>query len=125
MIAEPKSAFKDAAAVVVGEVLDFDGVTAHVRVVAWFKGPKEDVLELATNESSAACGYGGLTPGSRHLLYATRFEGRLHVSLCSRTRPERDAACDLRYLRSRAGWWRSPFSSLRLLSAMHRPPACG
>jgi hypothetical protein len=120
----PKTAFKQAEAVFLGEVLSYEDTVARMRVVEWFKGPKENV-EVTTGRDSASCGYGGLAVGSRHLVYAQRFEGQLLVSLCSRSRAETHAACDLRYLRSRSAWWRSPLSSIRILSRIERRDPCG
>src|SRR5690606_22193376 len=47
-----------------------------------------------TNSSSAACGY-TFEKNTSYLVYARESEGRLHVSLCSRTRPMAEAADDL------------------------------
>jgi hypothetical protein len=115
---DPKTAFKRAEAVFVGEVLSYENEIARMRPIEWFKGTKTDVVEFVTVSSSAACGYGDrLGPGSRHLIYAYRREPGTHpeVSSCSRSRPETHAECDLTYLRSRAAWWRSPLSSFRAL----------
>lgn len=121
LITDPKSAFKRSAAVFTGEVLAYDGRVASMRVVEPFKGPERAAtVEIVSGEDGAACGYGSaLTPGSRHLIYAYRETGGwLAVSLCSRSALEQQATCDLRYLRSRAGWWRSPLSSLRILQKL-------
>lgn len=107
----PKTSFKNAEAVFLGEVIDYDGTTVRLRPEERFKAAKEDVVALRTADPQLTCGYGGsLTPGSRHLIYVWGEE----LSLCSRSRPLERAECDLRYLRSRAGWWRSPLSSLRI-----------
>ena len=63
-----------------------------------FFGAMEKEVEVSTNASSASCGYGFL-PGQSYLVYASRWEGRLTVSLCSRTRPLADAADDVDLLR--------------------------
>jgi hypothetical protein len=57
--------------------------------------------------------------GTRHLIYAHLTQtNTLEVSLCSRSASEERASCDLRYLRSRAAWWRFPLSSLRILEKL-------
>lgn len=114
---DPKTTFKNAAAVFLGEVVEYDGTVARLRVLEAFKNVgRDEVVEVRTGEDGASCGYGAaLTPGSRHLLYAYDAGGHLGVSICNRSRPEKEAAaCDLPLLRSRAGWWRSPLSSFRL-----------
>jgi hypothetical protein len=125
VMAEPKTAFKRSATVFFGEVLSYDGAVARIRVVEGFKEAK-GTIEVFTGSDGAACGYGGaLTAGSRHLIYANRVNGRLETNVCTRTKPESGAACDLRYLRSRAVWWRSPLSSLRMLERLGvRREAC-
>jgi hypothetical protein len=120
---EPKSAFKSAAAVFVGEVLESADGVVRLRPLEWFKGKKSDVVELQNNIST--CEYGGLTPGSQHLIYAHEHLGHRIVSICTRSRSLERADCDLRYLRSRAAWWRSPLSSLRIATWLGmRWPAC-
>jgi hypothetical protein len=110
---EPKSAFKKATGVFLGEVIEYDGTTAKLRVIESYKGREGPVAEVITTTDSAMCGYSGLTPGSRHLIYL--YPETREVSICGRSKPEDRAACDLRYLRSRAAWWRSPLSSIRIL----------
>ena len=125
VMTDPKTAFKRSAMVFFGEVLAYDGVVARMRVVEGFKEAK-GTIEIFTGTDGAACGYGSaLTAGSRHLIYANRVNGRLETSVCTRTKPESVAECDLRYLRSRASWWRSPLSSLRVLDRLGvRREAC-
>lgn len=118
---DPKTSFKRSAAVFTGEVISYDGRVAAMRVIEPFKGAdRAATLEIVSGEDGAACGYGGvLTPGSRHLIYAYRETGGwLAVSLCSRSALGERSTCDLRYLRTRAGWWRSPLSSLRILQKL-------
>ena len=116
---DPKTMFKRAEVVFVGEVLSYKDETARMRPIEWFKGTETDVVEFVSGTSSAACGYGeSLVPGSRHLIYATRRHAprtNLEVWTCNRVRPVTHAECDLAYLRSRAWWWRSPLSSFRAL----------
>ncbi|HEX8171598.1 MAG TPA: hypothetical protein VF824_13765 [Thermoanaerobaculia bacterium] len=109
VLGDLKPAFNAAAAVFVGEVIDYEGGVARLRAVEVFKGPRAETIEVATSESSAACGYGGsLVPGSRHLIFADAENGstRLRVSLCSRTNREENAACELAFLRSHRSWLR-------------------
>jgi hypothetical protein len=116
----PKTAFQEAKAVFLGEVLSYGEDVATVRVIERFKGVDHEQVELVTREDGAACGYGDLLElQSRHLFYAYDHAGGLpflEVSACSRTTGEDHAECDLRYLRSRAAWWRSPLSRIRLLA---------
>lgn len=115
---DPKTSFQSADAVFLGEVLEYENNRARMRPLERFKGADGEVVEFTTADSGTTCGYGGaLARGSRHLIYARDGE---EVSLCSRSRPEELAACDLKYLRSRAAWWRSPLSSLRLLRWLGR-----
>lgn len=112
---DPKSAFKAAHAVFLGEVVEDGDDVVRMRVVEGFKGTDADVVEVSTMRMTS-CAYAGATPaGSRHLIYGWRDEnGQLTASMCSRSAPEPRAACDLRYLRSLAAWWRLPLSSFRL-----------
>ncbi|HEX6087768.1 MAG TPA: hypothetical protein VF266_24770 [Thermoanaerobaculia bacterium] len=112
LVSEPKSEFKSATAVFAGEVLESADGVVRLRVLERFKGAQSQVVEVQNNVST--CEYGGLTPGSQHLIYAHEHLGSLTVSICTRSRPLERAECDLGYLRSRAAWWRSPLSSLRL-----------
>lgn len=117
----PKTSFKWADAVFEAEVIAYDADTARLRPVRMFKGEPAEFIDVFSRASSAACGYGdALVPGSRHLIYASKHEtmGYLEVSLCGGSKPVERASCDLAYLRSRAAWWRSPFSSLRILERL-------
>lgn len=51
-------------------------------------------VDVYTNSSTAACGY-PFEENTSYLVYARESEGRLHVSLCSRTRPVAEAEKDL------------------------------
>lgn len=121
----PKTQFKLSDAVFLGEVIGDSGELVRFRPVEIFKGEKRDAIDVQTGGTS--CAYRRpLTPGSRHLIYAYR-EGDpavLTTSMCTRSALEGEAACDLRYLRSRAWWWRLRLSSLRLLAAanVYWPP---
>lgn len=118
VVRDPKTVFKNADAVFIGEVIsEHETGDVLVRVVERFKGPATgEEVDLRMYRMSS-CAYPGETPpGSRHLIYGFEDNLLLGAGQCSRSAPEGRAACDLRYLRSRAGWWRSPLSSFRLLS---------
>ena len=122
----PKTSFKGATVVFLGEVVEDSNGVIRLRVLERFKGAAGESVEVSTLRETS-CSYGGATPpGSRHLIYGWREEGgMLSAGQCSRSAPEARAACDLRYLRSRAWWWRSPLSSLRLLTRLRvRWDAC-
>ena len=69
-----------------------------LAVVRSWKGlEREEQVEAITNTQSAACGY-PFTKDTSYLVYAKESEGKLHVSLCSRTKPMADAAEDLAVL---------------------------
>ena len=115
---DAKTSFKSAEAVFLGEVVEYENNRARLRPIERFKGAGGEVVEFTTSDSGTTCGYAGLlATGSRHLIYVREGE---EVGLCSRSRPEEPAACDLKYLRSRAAWWRSPLSSLRVLRWLGR-----
>lgn len=117
----PKTSFKWADAVFEAEVVEYDADTARLRPLRFFKGEPVEFIDVYTRDNSAACGYGeALTPGSRHLIYAAQHDTMpyLEVSLCGGSKPLERASCDLAYLRSRAAWWRSPLSSLRILERL-------
>ena len=118
VVPEPKSAFKSATVVFLGEVIESADGMVRLRPLERFKGARTEVVELQNNIST--CEYGGLTPRSQHLIYAFEHLGALTVSICTRSRPLERAECDLRYLRSRAAWWRSPLSSLRIAAWLGR-----
>ena len=115
----PKQAFKSADTVVVGEVVDYNGTVATIRVLEWFKGSKEKTLHMSNYGGS--CGYGyALSEGSTHLLFGYKSEaGSLSVSSCGGTAAISEAGCHLRYFRSRAWWWRTRLGSGRLLSNLN------
>jgi hypothetical protein len=69
-----------------------------LAVVRSWKGLEHDEqIDVFTNGSSAACGY-MFEKNTSYLIYAGEHEGKLSVSLCSRTRPLADAAEDLALL---------------------------
>jgi hypothetical protein len=111
----PKDAFKSARAVFLGKVLSYDGAVATFEVLRNFKGAPGETFQALT--SSTACGYGQRFDFAKeHLIYAQDFGSGIEIDLCGRSAAVHDAGCDLAYLKSRAAWWRSPVSSLRLLS---------
>lgn len=94
-----------------------------MEVVEWFKGARRSRVAVVSDYSS--CGYGALEEGSEFLIMTTEGAEPLPIGHCN-AKPMSRAQCDLRYLRSRAGWWRSPFSSLRILKWLHiRWRPCG
>jgi hypothetical protein len=92
----PKKALEAAAAVCLAEVVkvEEEGQSRMVtlKVEKWWKGGDTTELVVSTAKSGAACGY-GFQKGQRYLVYAGRSDKDkpLHVSLCSRTRTEKEA----------------------------------
>lgn len=113
----PKRTFQRAAAVFVGRVVAIDPQgPARIEVIEAFKGTRAgETLELGYFFDSM-CRYGIDQSGSEHLIYATPYpdSGGLSTSQCSRSSRLENAGCDLRYLRSRAWWWRIPLSRVKL-----------
>ncbi len=71
--------------------VDFD-------TIAGFRGINGPTASIVTAGSGPACGY-TFKVGERYLVYATKSRGGGFVTgICSRTRPMRDAAEDLRFL---------------------------
>jgi len=63
-----------------------------------YRGVDGKTAEIVTGGGGGDCGY-AFTRGQRYLVYARRApDGRLTVSICSRTRPIAEAADDLRYI---------------------------
>ena len=58
----------------------------------WWKGGEQTEITVSTAKSGAACGY-GFEKGKKYLVYAGKEDkGKaLHVSLCGRTRTEKEA----------------------------------
>lgn len=65
-----------------------------------FRGPQAAQLTVATGYSGGDCGY-PFRVGESYLVYAAREpDGRLHTSICSRTRLVGEATDDIAYARS-------------------------
>jgi hypothetical protein len=111
----PKTEFKSAGIVFLGEVLTSEPGLAEMRILENFKNAPGERITMHTPTQGSACGYWFGKPGSRHLIYGWLDAEGPAVNLCSRSREASQANCDLRYLRSRAAWWRFPLSSLRIL----------
>jgi hypothetical protein len=88
-----RDAFEQAVAVFEGHVVEVqpppepDGsghATVRMKVVRAFKGIESEEALVTTPASSAACGY-TFAVGTSYLVYASAVEGKLDVSLCSRT----------------------------------------
>jgi hypothetical protein len=58
-------------------------------------------------------------PGKRYLVFTYREEGEVRASMCSRTKPIEQAACDLRLLERRAKWWATWVA--RVTKTWHNP----
>ena len=94
----PKKALEEATAVCLAEVVkvevDGDGRnrTVTLKVETWWKGGNGTELVVSTAKAGATCGY-NFEKGKRYLVYAHAQEkGKpLRVSLCSRTRTEKEA----------------------------------
>ena len=74
-------------------------LSVRLAVAEKFRGVDAADAIVATSDSGASCGY-PFVVGREYLVYAYEREGRLFVSLCSRTRPLTEAAEDLAYLRA-------------------------
>lgn len=104
-----EAAREDASALFEGRVTaieqqgdDPGSVTGKQRVTlavvrTWKSLDRVERVEVFTNGSSAACGY-MFAKDASYLVYAREDEGKLWVSLCSRTRPLSDATEDLTLL---------------------------
>ena len=92
-------------AVFVGQVVSISatvGRRVEVAVIEPFRGFQLSQVTLETGYGGGDCGY-PFEMGQSYLVYANRTgEGHLTTSICSRTRPVRDAAEDLAYARSLA-----------------------
>lgn len=92
----PKKALEAATAVFLAEVVKIEDVgqerTVTLKVERWWKGGDKAELVVSTSKSGASCGY-GFQKGHKYLIYAHAAEKDkpLHVSLCSRTRTEKEA----------------------------------
>jgi|SRR5687768_527581 len=111
---DAKTTFKLSTEVFVGEVVETTSKEVTFRVVRRFKGGSSPVVRVLT--CADMCAYTCGPPlGSRHIIYAQSSDGRLRTSICTRSSPELAPHSDLRILRRRACWWRSPVSSLRVI----------
>jgi len=72
---------------------------ARLQVEQTWKGNLSGIVEVSTGSGGGDCGY-DLVVGMRYLIYAHPRDGRLGVSICSRTKPLAEAAEDLAYLKS-------------------------
>jgi hypothetical protein len=103
----PADAYQQADAVFEGRVVEVrapaaeggHGASRSVRlqVVRAWKGITDEQVEVATPVGSTACGYDFSTDQS-YFVYAANRDGKLSVSLCSRTRKMAEAIDDLRVL---------------------------
>jgi MYXO-CTERM domain-containing protein len=101
-----RDAFEQAVAVFEGHVLEVKpsatepevgNVTVRFKVVQAWKGTESEEVVLGTPANSAMCGY-AFAVGQSYLVYASASEGKLDVSLCSRTQPSAQAGEDLKAL---------------------------
>jgi MYXO-CTERM domain-containing protein len=101
-----RDAFEQAVAVFEGHVLevkpsaiepDVGNVTVRLKVVQAWKGTESEEVVLGTPANSAMCGY-AFAAGQSYLVYASAAEGKLEVSLCSRTQPSAQAGEDMKAL---------------------------
>jgi MYXO-CTERM domain-containing protein len=70
------------------------GFDVALEVARAWKGVATPTVTVATAESSAACGF-AFAEGESYLLYADEIEGRLAVTICSRSREIAGAGEDL------------------------------
>jgi SdrD B-like domain len=115
--APPCEEFPRASAVFIGRVIDsaeqkteidsngskrtYDVGIIRFEVEEVFKGIESPTVEIRSGTSGADCGY-WFTRGERYLVYAYGdHTGNLETNVCTRTRPIKDAAEDLQYLRNR------------------------
>lgn len=93
---EPKKALEQAKAVFLAEVVKIETEgqerTVKLKVERWWKGGDAGEITVSTAKSSAACGY-GFEEKKKYLVYASEQakDKPLHVSLCSRTRTDKEA----------------------------------
>jgi MYXO-CTERM domain-containing protein len=102
----PRDAFEGAVAVFEGHVAEVqpppetDGTgqfTVRMKVVRAWKGIESEEAVVTTAANSATCGY-NFAVGTSYLVYAGAIDGKLDVSLCSRTQPIAAAGEDLEAL---------------------------
>jgi hypothetical protein len=95
----PKKAMVFATAVFLAEVVKIEEAgewrTVTLRVAKWWKGGDAAEVTISTHKSGKSCGY-GFEKGKKYLVY-THEEPKQktqHVSLCGRTRTEKEAEKD-------------------------------
>ncbi len=76
-----------------------DARTATFEVSQMWKGARQGTIVATTPRDSAGCGF-EFEVGREYLVYAGTTDGKLSVSLCSRTQQLSDAAADLQALGS-------------------------
>lgn len=95
----PKKAMRFATAVFLAEVVKVEEVgeshTVTLQVAKWWKGGDAAEVTVSTHKSGKSCGY-GFEKGKKYLVYANEEPKRktLDVSLCGRTRTEKEAEQD-------------------------------
>jgi len=107
----PAKAFAEVDAVFMGKVISFELTgdafsrrRAKFSVAKIWKGERSAVNEILTANNSAACGY-EFVAGESYVIYAYKAgDGKLHTNICTRTKPARFAADDLKYLASAANF---------------------
>jgi hypothetical protein len=120
----PAPAFAAADAVFSGKVVSFafvgDGSArlAKTALSKIWKGERGAASEILTAPHSAACGY-DFQVDETYLIYAYRADdGKLYTNICTRTRPVRAAAEDLKYLESVSSY---PLAVGNTWTFLHRP----
>ena len=91
----PKKSLEGSTAVFLAEAVkvEVEGQTRTVtfKVERWWKGGDKQEVIATTHKSGATCGY-GFEKGKKYLVYAGAEKDKsLRVSLCSRTRTEKEA----------------------------------
>lgn len=115
---DPKTGFKHASSVFLGEVVTASRGQITFNVIETFKGRTADVI---TVDGRGSCGYSVKYVGDQYLIWARRGDdGTLYIGFCALSHPVKQDDWTLRTLRRRAWWWRSPISSLRWLEWAHR-----
>ena len=107
----PAKAFAEADAVFTGKVVSFELTgdafsprRAKFSVTKIWKGERSAVSEILTANNSAACGY-DFQVGENYVIYADKNNNeKLYTHICTRTKPARFAADDLKYLATAASF---------------------
>ena len=71
-----------------------DPIAFIIKVDEIWKGIDQTEVVIYTERDSASCGF-NFIEGHEYLIYASKSEGDLHVSLCSRTTDLTSAAADI------------------------------